>query len=1152
MNLTGLTHRIARIEPIARLRSERGQIRVFGLSNAARPALCAALAEGEAGPLLVITPHPQTARELAEDLRCWSDRSVAFFPAVEALPYERVRLDRTVLAQREAAVAGLSSGLIEIVVTPVRALLQPVQSADRATGSSVLRVGDQVSLERLIGGWLEGGYVEVSLVDEPGTFGRRGGVIDVFPAGAESPARIELFGNEIDSLRAFDPATQRSIASLDQVRIDPVVSLDEESRIAALEELLALDISSMNAEAQASWMDDLARLEAGGSLDELAMFAPYLLAEACSLVECLPSDATILVDGALETRKVMQELADQATTVQRDLVEGGHIPAALKPALFEPEEVSRAMAARRCLELYFGSDPGVNGVDLSGLFSPARLYGGRLRTFVHDVARDLSQRTIVASLQHDRIAELLEEEGLVHRQAETVDGDPAPGVTVVSGQVAEGWSLPTEGVVLLSDHELFGHARSRPVPRRPRAPREAFFAEFSPGDYVVHLEHGIGRFDSVQRMKIDGAEREYALVQYAGTDRLYVPTDQLERLTRYISVNDAAPHLNKLGGGEWQRARSRAKQAATDIAHELIDLYSKRMARVAYAFSPDTTWQRELESSFAFPETADQLRAVEEVKSDMEAPHPMDRLVCADVGYGKTEVAVRAAFKAVVDGKQVAVLVPTTILAQQHFETFSERFGAFPLRVEVLSRFRSPKQQREILQRVASGEIDVLIGTHRILAKDVVFKSLGLLIVDEEQRFGVRHKEQLKKMRESIDVLTLTATPIPRTLHMGLVGIREISVIETPPEGRLPIKTYLQPFEDRLIREAILRELDREGQVYIVHNRVATIEAFAERVRQLVPEARVVVGHGQMDEAQLEKVMLTFAHDQADVLVCSTIIENGLDIPNVNTIIVNHAERLGLTQLYQLRGRVGRSANQAYAYLLFPRDARLTHDAARRMEAVFEAQELGAGFTIAMKDLEIRGAGNLLGAEQSGHATAIGFDLYTRMIAEAVERLRGVAVEEPTPVSVDVPLTRLLPPEYVGNEAERLAMYRRLAAVAAEDELEEMREEMRDRFGPLPREVDNLILSVRIKLLAHEARVSRVSLDADALVLRTEPSGIYDRVSLYKKYGSEAKISTNVLRIPRRLLEPDWLDRLCDILVDMARLRQSMARARTESEPVGA
>jgi transcription-repair coupling factor (superfamily II helicase) len=1149
LNLTGLAQLISQTAAVRQLREDLRSSRIFGLLNAARPAVVAALLEGRQESAVMVTAHAQEAQELAEELQHWSGRRVAHFPALESLPYERVHPDRALIAAREAVAQGVVRRDVELVVAPVRALMQPVQvSGGQVHEPQPVRVGDRVIVDRLLKTWGEGGYSEVALVEEPGTFARRGGVVDIFPAGAETPCRLELFGNEIDSLRTFDPATQRSIGAATELRVPPMAGMDEDARLAALDALIDVNTEGMNAQARTRWLDDLARLEAGASFDDLAVFGPYLSQQPLSLVDGLPASAVVVLDGAEQIRRTLDDLWQQAADVQQRLEESGDLPKGLRPALLPPQRVREALEKRVCLELEAGSGAGSEDRDWSGLFVPAQLYGGRLRNFSHDMASAGSNRTVIASLQHDRIGELLGEEGVPARQISELSTAPPAGVTIVPLSLAEGWVLGDAQLTLLTDHELFGRARIRPVPRKQRPVRETFFTDYSPGDYVVHVEHGIGRYAGITRMAVDGAEREYALVEYAGADRVYVPTDQLERLTRYVGVGDAPPTLNRLGGGEWQRARQRAERAAAEIARELVELYARRMSRPGHAFEPDQPWQRELESSFAYPETPDQLRAVEEVKRDMETAHPMDRLVCADVGYGKTEVAVRATFKAVMDGSQVAVLTPTTVLAQQHFETFSERFEAFPIKVEALSRFRSPAQQRDILRRLASGEVDVVIGTHRLLSKDVVFKSLGLLIVDEEQRFGVRHKEQLKKLRETVDVLTLTATPIPRTLHMGLVGIREISVIETPPEGRLPIKTYLQPFDERLVREAVLRELDRDGQVYIVHNKVATIEAMAERLRRLVPEAHIVVGHGQMDEAQLERVMLSFARHEADVLLCSTIIENGLDIPNVNTIVVNNAHRLGLTQLYQLRGRVGRSANQAYAYLLYPRDAQLTHDARRRMEAVFEAQELGAGFSIAMRDLEIRGAGNLLGAEQSGHAAAIGFDLYTRMIADAVERLQGVPVQEQTLVSLDLPLTMFLPPEYVGSEAERLSLYRRLAGVTDSGELDALREEIRDRFGPPPLQVESLFASVRLKLLAQQAKVTSISLGPEVLVVRAAASALYDRVSLYKRYGMEAKVSTNVLRIPRRVLPEEWMPAIEEILTDMIRLRSSIAKP----EPVRA
>lgn len=1137
MTLTYLTNVIAGLDPVSSVLGARTS--VCGLLRAAKPAVVAGLAGRTEGPVLVVVSHPQDAHTLAEELRRWTQREVLLFPAIEALPYERVRLDRALLAERESVVQRLSGGETPIVVAPVRAVMQPVESPQAAgVGTRTLKVRERVQLADLLQEWVGAGYVDVSLVESPGTFARRGGVLDIFPAGAESPVRIELFGPEIESIRCFDAATQRSTRALTEVAIPPLISLTGTARAGALEDLLAIDVSCLPAEIQTHWLDDLAHLEAGGAFEEVGVFLPYLIRHPLSLVQLLPEKALVVIDSSSETRALAHELWEQSLDLQRSQVQSGFLPEGLRPALVEPGVVCRTFDELPHIDWLSGTSGGEH--DWTGLFTPARLFAGRMHSLVEEAKRHPERRMVIATVQVDRVAEVLMEGGVPFAREEALVGLPA-GITLLPEHLSEGWNLPAHVLSLLTDAELFGRPRTRAPKRPPRATRDVFFHDFAPGDYVVHMEHGIGRFEGVTRMSIDGAEREFALVQYAGTDRVYVPTDQLERLTRYIGVGEAAPTLNKLGGGEWQRARVRARKAAEDIAQELVDIYSKRMARSGHAFAPDSPWQQELEASFPYVETPDQLRTVEEIKIDMERARPMDRLVCADVGYGKTEVAVRAAFKAVLDGKQVALLAPTTILAQQHYDTFSERYKAFPIRVEVMSRFRSPAEQRDVIRRVAAGEVDVLIGTHRILQKDISFDSLGLLIIDEEQRFGVKHKERLKQMRETIDVLTLTATPIPRTLHMTLVGIREVSVIETPPEGRLPVRTYLEPYSDRLVREAIIREMDRDGQVYIVHNKVSTIEAMAQRVRELAPEARVLVGHGQMDDAHLEKVMLEFARGDADVLVCSTIIENGLDIPNVNTIIVNNAQRLGLTQLYQLRGRVGRSESQAYAYLLYPADVHLSHDALRRMEAVFESQELGAGFSVAMKDLEIRGAGNLLGAEQSGHAAAVGFDLYTRMVAEAVERLRGVPVQEPPQVTIDLPVTTYLPAAYIANEAERLSLYRRLAGVGTDEGLRVLSEEMRDRFGPLPVEVENLVESISVKILAVQALVTSVSLGPDYLVFRTDPGGVYDRIGLHRRYGMDAKISTNVLRIPRSALSADWMKDVRGILEDMGNLRRVLA-----------
>ncbi|MHB9090648.1 MAG: transcription-repair coupling factor, partial [Chloroflexota bacterium] len=670
----------------------------------------------------------------------------------------------------------------------------------------------------------------------------------------------------------------------------------------------------------------------------------------------------------------------------------------------------------------------------------------------------------------------------------------------------------------------FGWAKPRPVTRRRPSVPAVLLSDLAAGDFVVHVDHGVGRYQGMTRMAVDAVERDYLVLEYASGDRMFVPTDQADRVSKYHGAGEEPPALHRLGTGEWTRAKERVKASTRDIAKELLEIYSARQIAPGHAYPADTPWQAELEGSFPYVETPDQLQAVVEVKIDMENPKPMDRLICGDVGYGKTEVALRAAFKAVNDGKQVAVLVPTTVLAQQHFNTFRERLQAFPVKVEMMSRFRSPREQKQVLAGIAAGSVDVCIGTHRLLQKDVSFKDLGLLVIDEEHRFGVTHKERLKQLRKQVDVLTLSATPIPRTLHMSLAGVRDMSTIATPPEERLPIKTFLSEYRDSTVREAILRELDRGGQVFFVHNRVHDIATIANRVARLVPEAKVAVGHGQMREDQLERTMVDFADGQFDVLVCTTIIESGLDMPNVNTIIVHEAEKYGLAQLYQLRGRVGRSANRAYAYLMFSRNRRLTPIAEKRLRTIFEATDLGAGFQIALKDLEIRGAGNLLGVEQHGHIAAVGFDLYTRLLAEAVEELRGrLPVEKKfAGVSVDLPLPAFLPPEYVADDATRLNLYQRLASVTSEEEVGKLLLEVRDRFGQPSEEVLNLFYLVQLKATAVRVGIQSITAEEQHIVLRLVPEARPDRAELLRRYGRYLGFTPNTVRLDRRRLGGAW------------------------------
>jgi len=775
----------------------------------------------------------------------------------------------------------------------------------------------------------------------------------------------------------------------------------------------------------------------------------------------------------------------------------GELPAWMESPCFTKDEIRERLSPS--LEFRFGE-----GSELASSFAPSPSYGGLLEDLVVDTL-DQKRRVVLVSRQAPRLAEIYGEWGIPLVPSEGVTETPPPeALVLVQGGLSRGWQIKGR-LVLLTDAEIFGWAK--PKPRRLARPRpsarESFFADVKEGDYVVHIDHGIGLFKGLVTLATDGFESEYLHVGYGAGDSLYVPTYQADRLSRYVGAQDRPPRIDRLGTTDWARVKARAKRAVEDIAQELLELYSLREVVEGHAFSPDTPWQRDLEASFPYLETEDQLKALEETKADMEKPKPMDRLICGDVGYGKTEVALRAAFKAVMDGKQVAILVPTTVLAQQHYRTFIRRLRPFPLEVEMLSRFRSPREQAAILRRMREGTLEIVIGTHRLLSRDVIFRDLGLLIIDEEQRFGVAHKERLKEMRHEVDVLTLTATPIPRTLYMSLTGVRDMSTIDTPPEERLPVVTQVSPYDESLIRRAVLRELDRGGQIYYVHNRVRGIRQMAKRLGRVVPEASLAVAHGQMDEGELARTMLEFADGQYDILVCTSIIENGIDIPNVNTLVVNRADRFGLAQLYQLRGRVGRSSSRAYAYFLYD-EGYLSEEARRRLQTIQEASELGSGFRIALRDLEIRGAGDILGSRQHGHISAVGFDLYCRLLAQAV---RALSIQDPVPQgsrgmggegreieegalvkrrlepstaplvwpSIDLPLEARLPEGYVEDETLRLGLYRRLAGLTTIHEVEEMREELRDRFGSLPEAAENLLYLLRLRILGWEGEVEAIS-----------------------------------------------------------------------------
>ncbi|MCI0439790.1 MAG: transcription-repair coupling factor [Chloroflexi bacterium] len=1177
--------------------SARAQI----LSNAT-PFALATLREASGVPMLIVTPRPEDARRLYEQLVLWSgdENAVLHFPEAEILPFERLTSDVDTIHQRlnvlarlthtsppvplsargegesQADVVGeLRRG--EVIVASASAIAQKTIDR-RAFESSAheLRRGETIDLDDLLGQWRRMGYQFEAAVYGPGFASRRGGIIDIWPVGAALPARIELWGNEVEGIRLFDPSTQRSTGMVDSVAVIPArETLPALTDREQLDRMMAyIDLSNCDEATRERLREEFGLLLDGYDVEELDFYAGFF--NRGSLLDYFPKDGLLVTYRPSEVAEAALELQERAAELRRVKERRGELPLRFPSSHLDWKEVeAQASAIARKLDITpWGAEELTLDETIALPLSSPPAFLGDIDSFVGEARALASEGSrIVAVTSHSkRLAEILADYGLGAALAESLEETPAPGsITVLQAEGAglrEGFVLNADGkrLAVFGDSEIFGVSKQRRVTRRSiTARREAFLAEISPGDYVVHVEHGIGRFMGVGQAPRSEGGAEHLIIQYAQGDKLYVPLEHLDRVAPYIAPLDHPPSLTRLGTQEWRRAKERAMRSTREMAAELLSLYASRELAEGHAFGPDSRWQQELEESFPFEETPDQLATIAEVKEDMEAKKPMDRLVCGDVGYGKTEIALRAAFKAVMDGKQVAVLVPTTVLAQQHYVTFSQRLSAYPTRIEVLSRFRTDAEQRAIIEGLASGQVDICIGTHRLIQNDVRFKDLGLVIIDEEQRFGVAHKERLKQMRSEVDILTLTATPIPRTLHMSLAGVRDMSTMETPPEERLPIKTYVSEFSDELIREAILRELDRQGQVYFLHNRVYNIDYMANYVKMLVPEAEVGIAHGQMPEHELEQAMLDFAEHKFDVLVCTTIIESGLDIQNVNTLIVNRADTFGLAQLYQLRGRVGRSARRAYAYLLIPRARSLTEPAEKRLKAMLAATELGAGFRIAMKDLEIRGAGNILGAEQSGHIHAVGFDLYTRLLSNAVEELRaqregvrsqasgisqGISLTPDTldlipreEATVDLKIPASLPDDYITDLTLRLGAYQRLVKLTDPAEVDEMEDELRDRFGPLPWQAQNLLYIVRLKMRAQRAGVESITLEGDKIVLRLKDEIGGARRALQRAMRAPVEIGNTQIRLLTENLRDGWEAPLMDTVTRLGEFREKTTAA---------
>ncbi|KPK99701.1 MAG: hypothetical protein AMJ91_06760 [candidate division Zixibacteria bacterium SM23_73_3] len=1047
------------------LGSDKKRVLVSGLVGSGRSLLLAYLKKQQNFPMLVITPGPEESWRIYEDLiSLVGEKMVRLFPSWEILPYEMKIPHSEVIGRRLESLYDLIMEKNPLVVTTIRACVEKTIHPEELKKKSIrLKVGENADIDHLSQELLNLGFKRFPQVEEIGTFSIRGGILDVFPYSSSDPIRIEFFGDEIESIRTFGVLDQRSIQKIDSSPILPkreVLISDSQ-----LEEAL----SKLESDRAESLRGKIQFHEEVPGLEWLSSLFDYPSAQ---ITDYLTSDSIIFLDGPPMIESELDQIYQETERlfVQAE-AKGEAVPEPF--ALWgKPESFFEKMNQFKTIHhLSLGEKK--DALDL-GMKEP-EVFGGNV---------DLLKRSIKGyRSEKQKVFIFCDNVGQKDRLVELLDRD-ADGIAWQVRNLSGGFSFPEIDLVVLTDHQIFSRYFWR---RRKRRFNEGIalssYSALSLGDFVVHIDHGIGRYAGLETLEVDKKKRECLKLVYLGEDKLYVPIEEFNRVHKFVG-KEGAPSLSKLGGTSWEKLKKRTKKSIQDMAQELIQLYAERKAKLGLTFSGDTIWQKELEASFIYEETPDQLTVIDAVKKDMEQGTPADRLVCGDVGYGKTEVGVRAAFKAVMDGKQVAVLVPTTILAQQHFVTFSERLKSFPVNVEMLSRFKSRKEQKQIVSDLKKGKVDVVIGTHRLVQKDVRFKDLGLLIIDEEQRFGVAHKERIKKLRRLVDVITLTATPIPRTLQLSLLGARDMSIINTPPKDRLPIHTEIVKFDKKLIADAILREVDRGGQVYFVHNRVQTIEAVYRFLQDLIPQIRVAIAHGQMEENLLEKVMLDFLDHRYDLLLVTSIIESGIDIPSVNTIIIDRADRFGLAQLYQLRGRVGRSNVRAYAYLLIPQVKLLSQTARKRLKALEQFTQLGSGFHLALRDLEIRGAGNLLGAQQHGFIEEVGFDLYCRLLDEAVKELKGEKIERLPEVKIQFDLDIYIPQSYISDSQQRVEIYKKLSEAKSVEEIKAVESEMIDRFGNPPQEVKDLLNFTCVKIIAAHLGIFRVSLKKDVLLLQ--------------------------------------------------------------------
>jgi transcription-repair coupling factor (superfamily II helicase) len=1100
-DLTPILQRIA-----TELSPAEASISLAGLKGSAPAYVLSRLLAEVKRTFLIVTPDTESAEELCRELRFYSGRddAVLYFPPWDTAPFETASPHADITGQRLNTLFRLMDGCAGAVVTSLPAVMQKL--LPRTTLGAVSQYivsGEEVEREKLLEKLVKLGYSHVPLVEDRGGFSIRGGILDIFPPDQPFPVRIEFFGDFVDTIRTFDPVSQRSLQPLGELILLPSreVILSEE----VLEEFAPrlkkrCDAIELPATRRRDLLEQLQNAIYPPGIEYLQpLFHPGLE----TLFDYAGQELVRVIYDPAALAAARESFATELAAAEQRAFERDIISCDKAELFLDADSVTRLLAEGRRLEIPFLEVHGAGDVGEKISFKAEENSDLKLdiSTDSEGVLRPLVEKLLAWQAAKSRVLMVCHQHGQAQRLYEllshynlplTVSERDFPAelgrgdkrLEILVGEISRGFRLPEDGLVVIAEEEIFGaRVKRRGLSEMRKKQLLTSLAELKPGDHMVHLDFGVGIYRGLQHLTFSGMEGDFLLLEYAGADKLYLPVDRINLVQRYVGSEGVEPHVDKLGGAGWEKTKAKARAAIQEMAEELLKIYAARQVEEGHAFSPRDELYREFEASFAFEETPDQQAAIDDVLCDMESKRPMDRLICGDVGYGKTEVAMRGAFKAVMDGKQVAVLVPTTVLAQQHLETFAERFKVYPVKIEMLSRFRSPKEQKLILEGVKKGDVDIIIGTHRLLQKDVEFRDLGLLVIDEEQRFGVAHKERLKKYRAIIDIMTLTATPIPRTLYMSLMGIRDLSIIDTPPVDRLSIKTFVARASDELIREAVLRELRRGGQVFYVHNRVQTIAAMAEHLQRIVPEARIAVGHGQMEEKSLERVMLGFMHGETNLLLCTTIIESGLDIPTANTLIVNRADTFGLSQLYQLRGRVGRAKQRAYAYFLIPGEGALSAEARERLKIIQELTELGAGFRIATHDLEIRGGGDLLGARQSGDIAAVGFELYTELLEEAIRQMKGEELVERVEPEIKLRIPAFVPEDYVREPNQRLIIYKKLSQAASEEDIGEIAAELVDRFGKLPLAAVYLLEVMKLRVSLKAMLVKEIEFDGKRLIL---------------------------------------------------------------------